>query len=173
MPVVSRYAKLRWRRRIRTRKKRVVEISGQANESVDRYLLRRWQSLADVRRFVSVWLTLLVLAASTLVVQTRALGGYYLTDGPIGGGVYVEGLVGRFSNANPIYAVSQADASVSKLLFSSLLSYNDANQLVGDLAESYQSNDRANGQRKRRNNHRGSNGCREIYKGSPVSVECD
>ncbi|MEJ0073070.1 MAG: ABC transporter substrate-binding protein [Candidatus Saccharibacteria bacterium] len=50
------------------------------------------------------------------------------------GGIYNEGIVGTYSNANPIYATGAVDTAVSRLIFAGLMQYNDQNQLVGDLA---------------------------------------
>lgn len=72
-----------------------------------------------------------------LVVQTRALGDYYLKITPISGGLYSEGMLGSYTNSNPIFATNDVDSSVSKLLFSSLLTYSQENQLVGDLASDW------------------------------------
>ncbi len=84
-----------------------------------------------------MWLSLLVLLISIVVIQTRALAGYYQTLQPVPGGTFTEGILGDFTNANPLYATGPVDSAVSKLLFSGLLTYNDQNQLVGDLAQSW------------------------------------
>ena len=52
-------------------------------------------------------------------------------------GTYTEGVLGTFTNANPVYATSLADTTVSHLLFSGLLRYDSTNQLTGDLAKSW------------------------------------
>ena len=51
------------------------------------------------------------------------------------GGTFNEGLVGTFTNANPIYASSSADSSVSKLVFFFLFTYDSNQTLTPDLAE--------------------------------------
>jgi peptide/nickel transport system substrate-binding protein len=71
------------------------------------------------------------------VAQIYSLSKYYQVLRPAAGGSYNEGIVGTFTNANPLYAASAADATVSKLLFGSLLKYDNRNQLVGDLAEKW------------------------------------
>lgn len=141
--MVSRYTRLRVRRKIRTRKKQVVGFSEHANKELDRHIFRRWHNLRSSWRFVAGWVGLLLLLSVSVVFQTRALGGFYLAPSPIEGGVYTEGMTGSFTNANPIYATNEVDAAVSKLLFSPLLSYDKNNQLVGDLAESWSVDERA------------------------------
>lgn len=75
-------------------------------------------------------------------MQARALSPYYQTRQPVDGGIYTEGIIGSFTTANPLYATSSVDSSVSRLVFSGLMKYNSQNQLVGDLAESVKGNDR-------------------------------
>jgi peptide/nickel transport system substrate-binding protein len=134
--MVSRAFKLRFRRRLRLRKRQVEELSLQAEQQLERNFFKRLERLVDVRRFVLSWLVLLVLLAGILVAQIRSLGGYYQTLQPAPGGTYTEGILGSFTNANPIYATNPVDSAVSRLVFGSLFTYNDKNQLVGDLAES-------------------------------------
>jgi len=120
------------------RKQRQVEDLGmQAEESVERLLIRRLNRLLDVRRFVAGWLALMVLLVIVLLGQFRALNRNFQSMQPIPGGIYSEGMMGTFTNANPLYASSQVDATVSRLVFAGLLQYDQSNKLVGDLAESW------------------------------------
>lgn len=74
--------------------------------------------------------------------QTRQLGGYYLKPTPTKGGIYTEGIVGTFTNANPLYATGSVDSSVERLVFSGLFKFDQNNKLVGDLAKSWQVDER-------------------------------
>jgi peptide/nickel transport system substrate-binding protein len=118
---------------MRMRRHQVVTIS----EQTDRHFFRRFEHLLQVRRFVSAWLFVAVLLLGTSFTQIYSLGHYYQSLQPERGGMYTEGVIGAFTNANPIYAATLADRTVSKLLFSGLLTYDTNNQLVGDLAESW------------------------------------
>lgn len=133
--MVSRAFKLRFRRRLRLRQRQVEALGQQAEEQLERNFFRRLERLRDVRRFVVSWVLLFVLLIGCTVVQLQALRGYHQTLQPEPGGIFTEGMVGTFSNANPVYATSAVDQAVSRLLFGGLYTYNDRNQLVGDLAE--------------------------------------
>jgi len=117
------------------RQAKVVER--QTERVLERYFFGRLERLVRVRRFIASWLVLMLLLISSVVVQNSALGGYYQSQQPVPGGIFREGIVGTFGNANPIYATSEVDASVSRLIFSGLFKYDDRNRLVGDLAESW------------------------------------
>jgi peptide/nickel transport system substrate-binding protein len=69
--------------------------------------------------------------------QVRALDKYYLETTPVAGGVYREGVIGTFTNANPLFATSSVDTSVSKLVFSGLFKISPKGEIVGDLASGY------------------------------------
>lgn len=134
---IDRTTKLRWRRRVKQRQKQIVGIGSTADEHVDRHFFRRLGRLYEVRRFLLSWILLVVMLIGGVVVQTRALGTYYLELVPETGGIYSEGMIGTYTNANPIFASSDVDLSVSKLVFSGLVAYDKDNKLVGDLAESW------------------------------------
>lgn len=134
--MIDRTTKLRWRRMFRRSQRQLEGIGSGAEQQLDRHLFRRLGRLYEVRRFLLSWLCLVVLLIGGTIIQTRALGGYYLGIRPLPGGIYSEGIVGSFTNANPIFASSEVDEAVSKLLFSSLMSYDSNNNLVGDLAKS-------------------------------------
>lgn len=133
----TRAIKLRVRRSLRLQRRQVEELGIQAEQRLENDFFKRLERLGAVRRFVVAWTTALVLLIGCVVAQTRGLSGYYQELGPAPGGTYSEGILGAFTNANPVYATDLVDTSVSKLLFSGLLKYNEKNQLTGDLAESW------------------------------------
>lgn len=139
--MLSRASKFRLRRALRLKKRQVGEVGASAEQHLERNLFRRIERLMLVRRFLLGWMLLLVILTGAVVAQTRWLSGYYQESVPIAGGTYREGILGQFTNANPIYAASLADASVSRLVFAGLLTYDGRNQLAPDLAESWQTND--------------------------------
>lgn len=122
-----RRLKLRFRRKFRLRQR-------QAELQLEHNVLRRFGHLSLVRRFVVAWMLLLLLVIGCLVAQIRALGGYYQTLQPAPGGTYTEGVIGNYTNVNPLYVSGQVNDAVSRLVFAGLFTYNDRNHLVGDLA---------------------------------------
>lgn len=137
MNVINRTTKLRWRRNFRRKQRQLEDISSGAEEHFDRHFFRRLGRLYEVRQFILSWLMLVTLLVGLTVVQTRALGSYYQSVKPLPGGIYSEGIVGTFTNANPIFADGEVDSAVSRLLFPGLMAYDDNGQLVGDLAKSF------------------------------------
>lgn len=132
-----RLTKLRWRRKVRQRKQQVEGLSLNAEEHFEKHFIRRLVRLVEVRRFVISWVFLFVLLGGIVVTQIRSLTGYYQRLQPVSGGIYTEGIVGSFTNANPLFASTIVDESVSKLLFSGLARYDKHNKLTSDLAETW------------------------------------
>jgi len=136
--VVSRATKLRVRRQLR-RSKRQVEVFGQqAEDRLEKDFFRRLERLFFVKRFIASWLLLIVLLAGCLIGQMYGLTRYYQTLQPAPGGTYSEGIIGSFTNANPLYASNSVDSTVSRLVFAGLLKYDAHNTLVGDLAQGWE-----------------------------------
>lgn len=133
-----RLFKLRLRRRFRHGQSQVIGIGSFADAGLDRHFFRRLSNLGKIWRFITAWLLLLVILIGGMIVQTARLSHYYQTLQPVPGGIFSEGIVGNFTNANPIYATSEVDTTVSRLVFAGLLNYDNNNQLVGDLARSWE-----------------------------------
>ncbi len=136
MALIDRRTQLKARRAIRKQKRQVEAATASADDSIDRLVLKRFSRLLQVKRFVLIWTALVFLLGSGSLWQVRALDKFYLVKSPVAGGIYREGIVGVFTNANPIFATSQVDVSVSKLLFSGLFTVSPSGKVVGDLAKS-------------------------------------
>ncbi|HEX4774196.1 MAG TPA: peptide ABC transporter substrate-binding protein [Candidatus Saccharimonadales bacterium] len=136
-----RLLRLRFRRRLRKGQRQVEGLSAQAEQQIETHLLKRFERLGQIRRFVIGWVGLLLLLIIGLIIQIISLSGYFQTLQPVPGGIYNEGVLGRFTNANPIYATTDADTAVSHLIFSGLLKYDTQGKLVGDLASGYTTDD--------------------------------
>lgn len=140
--VFDRTTKLRLRRKFRRRRNQVEDLSQQAEQQLEKHFFKRLSRLTKVRRFVASWIVLFVLLVGSVLYQARDLGRYYLVSKPSAGGIYTEGILGSFTNANPIYATGNVDSSVGRLVFAGLLKYNQQNELVGDLADDWKVDDR-------------------------------
>ena len=137
MQVVDDKTKERFHKELAVRQKEAVAFGHQADDHIDRLLIRRISRLADVRRFILLWSLLFIILFFATFLQFRNLSKYYQTLKPVAGGIYNEGVIGSFTNANPIYATGTADTAISRLVFSGLFKYDKQNQLVGDLAKDW------------------------------------
>jgi peptide/nickel transport system substrate-binding protein len=129
--------RMRFRKRYRRSQKQVEAFSAQTEQTIERQFLGRFNKLRQVRRFVIGWLLLLVLLIGGVLVQTVLLSGYFQSYRPVPGGIYTEGVLGRFTTANPLFATTDFDVTVSHLIFNGLLTYNAQARLVNDLSSGY------------------------------------
>lgn len=123
--------------RIRRAWRRSLLLVRGTGDSFEKNLLGRLGRLQQVWKFVLGWLAAFALVTTALTVQILALRPLYQVWAPVPGGRFSEGIAGSFTTANPLYAVSDADATVSRLIFAGLLTYDKDNTLVGDMAESW------------------------------------
>jgi peptide/nickel transport system substrate-binding protein len=105
------------------------------------YFFKKFDKFVEVWRFLLTWAVLAAVLLVGVFVQFRMLNNYYKTPQPVSGGTYREAVIGTFTNANPIYASGSVDNTVSSLVFSSLLRYDEENRLVGDLARQWSVDD--------------------------------
>lgn len=132
-----KFIKLRFRRRLRHSQRQVEDLGSQTERHLDLHFVKRLGNLTPVKRFVGSWLLLMVLLIGSLIAQNLLLSNHFQTLRPVPGGIYNEGMLGTFTNASPLYATSNVDSSVSKLLFAGLFTYDVHNRLTGDLARNY------------------------------------
>jgi peptide/nickel transport system substrate-binding protein len=135
--ILDKPTKLRIRRVFKRRKRIVATTTQEVSEQFDTHFVSRIDRLLRIKRFIIGWLLLVALLVTANVFQTLALSGLYQEDRPMSGGTYNEGMVGTYSNANPLYAAGAIDTAVSRLIFAGLLKYDANNNLVGDIAKDY------------------------------------
>lgn len=102
------------------------------------FVVGRWRNLYEVRKSIALWVLGVGVLILAMLVHFLLLRSGYAETAPVRGGTYAEGVVGKITTLNPLYATSPAEQSVSKLLFSSLFRYDDTGALSGDLATGYQ-----------------------------------
>jgi peptide/nickel transport system substrate-binding protein len=130
------FDKKKAKRIFRSRRRQVNDMTDTATSHIDRHIFRRMNNFADVGRFMVAWLMLVVILIGGVAYQSRGLAKYYLSNQGIDGGVLSEGMIGSYTTPSPLFAVSTVDLTVSRLLFSSILTYDDHGALVNDLADS-------------------------------------
>lgn len=101
------------------------------------FIVGRWRNAREVRRNIGLWLLGVGVLVAMVAVQFLLLRATYAEDAPVSGGMYAEGVVGEIDTLNPLYATTPAEQSASRLLFSTLFSYDSTGSLKGDIAKKY------------------------------------
>lgn len=126
----------RWRRRFDSKKllRRARRAEKVTRRHARRFIASRLDNVKSVARLVVVWLVTVAVLIATVGVQLVWSENNYSTDAYADGGVYVEGVVGSFDSLDPLFAVSSAEQSAAKLMFSSLYDYDNTGALRNDVA---------------------------------------
>lgn len=100
-----------------------------------RFIIKRLHSAREVRRNIALWLLGMGVLIAVAATQFFLFQSSYITYAGGSGGTYAEGVRGEIKTLNPLYASTPGEQAVSRLMFSSLLTYDKTGKLRGDLAE--------------------------------------
>ncbi len=120
----------------KTFSKRALKAENSTTRHAHKFVLNKLDSLRNVKRHVVVWLTIMGLLIVGVALQMLWYQQAYRTAAWKDGGTYAEAVQGPINTLNPLYATTPAEQSASKLLFSSLYTYDDTGSLSDDLATS-------------------------------------
>lgn len=105
-----------------------------------RFIVRRWENVRYVRRNIIQWVIVIGCLIAAAALQTIWYQQHYTKETAAIGGVYAEASQGGISTMNPLFASTNSERSVSRLVFSNLLRYDTTGILQPDLAESFSVN---------------------------------
>jgi len=123
---------------------RPLRTSFFSKEESKKIRIPRLKQIANIPRTLKSWERILIFILIGIILLSLGLwiDIYYLKHSrlvPAKGGQYTEGLVGQPKYVNPILAqTNDIDMDLSYLVFSGLMTYNEKQELVPDLAENYQ-----------------------------------
>jgi len=118
--------------------KHVKKAEGATMRHARKFIVTRLDNIRGVRRHIIGWLLFVGLMIVAVGTQFVWFQQSYKTVAPTRGGTYAEASLGPIDTLNPLYASSSAEVATSRLLFSSLYSYDQTGHLHGDLAENIQ-----------------------------------
>jgi peptide/nickel transport system substrate-binding protein len=129
-----------WRERIelkkrsRVIKKRARRVEGATVRHARRFLVNRWDKIREVRLRIIFWLGGVGLLIALVGLQMVWFQKSYVSQAAVSGGTYAEALKGPIDTLNPLYASTPAEVAASRLLFSSLYTYDTSGHVHGDIA---------------------------------------
>jgi peptide/nickel transport system substrate-binding protein len=120
-----------------TLREQADKVERAATKHGRKHIFGRLNNLQFVKRNIILWLGLLLVLIVVVVLQTILYNQSYRAPGPAPGGTYAEGVVGEISSFNPLYSATEDEIAVSRLMYSSLLTLDDTNNLRSLAAENY------------------------------------
>ena len=116
--------------------KRARTVEAATLRHAHKFIFKRLRKIRNVRRHIASWLLLVGVLIGLTGLQLVWNQKSYTKQAPVGGGTYAEAVLGPIDTLNPLYATTDAELSASRLLFSSLYSYDTEGSLNADLASS-------------------------------------
>ncbi len=98
-----------------------------------KFIIKRWSNIRDVRRNIIFWILTVGLLIGATGLQLMWYQKSYITQTAANDGTYAEAVLGPVNTLNPLFASSSAEQSDSRLMFSSLLTYDRTGHLSNDL----------------------------------------
>ena len=116
--------------------RKVKRAEGVTIRHAHRFIITRLDNIRSVRRHIIAWLLLVGVMILAVSAQFMWFRQSYQTVAAAPGGTFAEASLGPVDTLNPLFASSSAEIVASRLLFSSLYTYDSTGHLKGDLAES-------------------------------------
>lgn len=114
--------------------RRMRRVESATQRHAHRFIVRRMDNARLVAREITTWLALVGVIIAGIGVQLIWGQSGYTAVANRPGGVYVEGAQGEINSINPLFVSTNAEASVARLVFSSLYNYDNTGVLSQDLA---------------------------------------
>ncbi|MFZ1258641.1 MAG: peptide ABC transporter substrate-binding protein [Candidatus Saccharimonas sp.] len=114
--------------------RRVKRAEGVTQRHAHRFIVRRINNIRLVSREITTWLFIVGGMIAAIGLQLYWGQQQYMEQASVKGGTYVEGVIGQVDTLNPLYVSTASEASVARLIFSSLYNYDQLGSIHQDLA---------------------------------------
>lgn len=119
---------------------RLTEDAVDSSEAhIKKNFIRRLSHIADVRLFVIEWGLLVFALFMLALTQSFWFNDSFSTTGFTHGGTYTEATLGKVSSLNPLFATTNSEKTISKLLFLGLTAADSSGHIGNVLAKSVKS----------------------------------
>ena len=125
--------------------KRVSHFSKKAGEESKEHLrenvVERISHIKNIKLLILEWSLLILVFIMLSITQSFLYTESYATDTYIEGGTYSEATLGRINSLNPLFANTDSEKALSKLMFATLSSVDYSGHIGLGLADSITTND--------------------------------
>jgi peptide/nickel transport system substrate-binding protein len=126
--------------RSRLSRKKIANFYHESADKVGKHFtdnfISRIKNIHEVRLWVIEWVLLVIVVFLFTIVQMMWYGDSYKHEAFVRGGGYTEAVLGEVNSLNPLYASTNAEKALSKLLFASLVTPDVSGHNKGELAKS-------------------------------------
>lgn len=114
--------------------KKLQKAESNSTKHARKFIVGRIDNLKSAREHILAWFVVVCAVMVAIMGQAVLDERQDAVQASVGGGTYAEGVLGEITTLNPLYASNNAEVAASKLIFSSLYSYDEAGTLTPDLA---------------------------------------
>ena len=113
----------------------VREFNEKAGKHFDDFFVKRWKNLHNVRLWMLEWGLLCLVVLILSIVQISWYSDAYQSTTFVNGGDYSEATLGKVNSMNPLYANTNSEKALARLLFANLMSPDTTGHMKGELAK--------------------------------------
>lgn len=113
----------------------IRELNEKAGKHFDDFFVKRWKNLYSVRLWILEWGLLCLVVLILSIVQISWYSDAYKSVTFVDGGDYSEATLGRVNSMNPLYASTNSEKALARLLFANLMSPDTTGHMKGELAK--------------------------------------
>ncbi|MDO4760017.1 MAG: ABC transporter substrate-binding protein [Candidatus Saccharibacteria bacterium] len=96
----------------------------------------RLSHIKSIKLLILEWCLLISALILLAITQSIWLGNFYSSNSFVSGGSYTEGTVGKVNSLNPLFAVTDSEKALSRLLFATLSTVDYSGHIAPGLAKS-------------------------------------
>ncbi len=118
-----------------------LRASKEGKEHIRENLVERISHVRDVRLLILEWSLLVTALILLAVTQMFWFGDSYAENTFVNGGTYIEATIGDASSLNPLFATTDSEKTLARLMFLSLVSVDYSGHIGNQLAKSVTTNE--------------------------------
>ena len=118
-----------------------IRASEEGKEHIKENLIQRVSHIRDIKLLILEWSLLVAALVMLAITQAFWFNSSYASDVFVDGGTYAEATIGQVNSMNPLFATTNSEKVVSKLMFATLIAVDYSGNPGLQLAKSLRAND--------------------------------
>ncbi len=113
----------------------------EGKEHIKTNFFGRLSHIKNIKLLILEWCLLVLALIMLAVTQAVWFGNSYSSNAFVSGGTYIEGTIGKVTSLNPLFAVTDSEKSLSRLMFATLSTVDYSGHIAPGLAKSISASD--------------------------------
>ena len=113
-----------------------IKASEESKEHIEENLINRISHIRNIKLLIFEWVLLVMALITLAVTQAFWFGDSYAENVFVDGGSYVEATLGRVNSMNPLFATTNSEKALSKLMFATITAVDYSGNSGPQLADS-------------------------------------